>query len=86
LNKKQIHLEGSWVIRAPRQEVYNIMTDFENMPKYFPSVAKSLRIITKEDNRLKMLAETKSFGRTFQVTMDTELRLPRDLYQRTHLL
>ena len=73
---KQIHLEGSWVIHAPRHEIYDIITDFVNMPKYFPSVAKSVRIISKEDNHLNLAAETKSFGRTFHVSMNAELRPP----------
>ncbi|MFC1893351.1 SRPBCC family protein [Chloroflexota bacterium] len=76
MTRKRIHLEGSWVIQAPRHEVYNIITDFENMPKYFPSVAKSVRIISKEDNHLTLVAETKSFGLTFQVSMNTELQPP----------
>lgn len=54
--------------------MYSIITDFENMPKYFPSVAKSVRIVNKENNRLTISAETKSFGRTFRVSMNTELR------------
>jgi len=29
---KQIHLEGSWIIRAPRDAVYRVITDFENAP------------------------------------------------------
>jgi len=52
------------------------MSDFENMPKYFPAVAKSLRIISKQGNDFEIEAETKSFGMNFKVKMKTQLRPP----------
>lgn len=75
---KQIHLKGSWIIKAPREEVFKIITDFENMPKYFPSVAKSVCIVARQGNNLTIQAETKAFlgSKTFQVHMDTQLRPP----------
>jgi carbon monoxide dehydrogenase subunit G len=73
---KQIHLEGSWTIRAPRDEVYRVITDFENAPKYFPLVAKSARVVSRQGNDLVMAMETKSFGMAFQVRMTTRLCPP----------
>lgn len=73
---KKVHLKGSWIIRAPRKEVYRIMSDFENMPKYFPAVARSVRIVKQEDRHLIMKAEVKTFGLVFSVHMETELRPP----------
>ena len=73
---KQILLRGSWVIRAPRDAVYAIMSDFESMPDHFPEVAQSLRIIEKTGNRLTISAEAKSFGTVFPVAMRTELLPP----------
>lgn len=70
---KHIHLEGSWVVKAPRAEVYNIVSDFENMPKHFPSIAESVRIVEKQGNHQKMEARVKSFGKVFDVHMQTEL-------------
>ncbi len=70
---KHIHLKGSWVIRAPKEEIYKIISDFENMPKYFPSVAESIHITEKKGNHQKMSAKVKSFGRVFDVKMQTEL-------------
>ncbi len=70
---KHIHLKGSWVIKAPKEEIYKIISDFENMPKYFPSIAKSIHITEKQGNHQKMNAEVKSFGRVFDVKMQTEL-------------
>jgi len=70
---KPVLLQGSWVVKAPMSEIYKIVTDFENAPKYFPKVAHSL-IITKEDgNFLEIDAQSKTFGLTFNVKMKTEL-------------
>lgn len=68
-----IHLQGSWIVKAPKEEIYKIVSDFENMPNYFPSVAESVRIVEKQGNKQRMNAKVKSFGRVFDVTMQTEL-------------
>lgn len=73
---KKIYLKGSWIIKAPREKVYEIMSDFENMPRYFPEVAQSLRIVKRDGNNLVMEAKAKTFGRVFKVAMKTQLRPP----------
>lgn len=73
---KKLHLTGCWKIKAPREEIYNIISNFENMPKYFPSVAQSLKIVEKQGNILTIEAIVKSFGSTFPVTMKTVLNPP----------
>ena len=70
---KRMHLQGSWVVRAPKEKIYKIISDFENMPKHFPSVAESVRITEKKGNSQKMDAKVKSFGNVFDVKMQTEL-------------
>ncbi|NMB48211.1 hypothetical protein GYA13_02060 [Candidatus Kuenenbacteria bacterium] len=70
---KQIKLNGSWVIKAPRQRVFDIITDFENMPQNFPAVADSLIITKREGDHLEIDARVKSFGRTFPVKMKTKI-------------
>lgn len=70
---KHIHLENSWIIKAPLEEVFSIITDFENMPKNFPKVAQSLNITKREGNDLEIEAQVKSFGTTFPVTMKTRI-------------
>lgn len=70
---KRIHLEGSWIIKAPKEVIYKVVSDFENMPKYFPTVAESVRITEKQGNYQKMEARVKSFGKVFDVKMNTEL-------------
>jgi len=73
---KRIHLKGSWIIKAPREDIYKIMTDFENMPRNFPAVAQSLRIIRRQGNNLTIEAKAKTFGRVITVYMETQLRPP----------
>ncbi len=70
---KHIHLENSWIIKAPLEEVFKIVTDFENMPKFFPKVAESVIIKKQKGNNLEIEAQVKSFGTTFPVTMKTKI-------------
>ena len=70
---KHIHLENSWIIKAPLEDIFNIITDFENMPKNFPKVAESLTITKREGNNLEIKAQVKSFGVTFPVQMKTQI-------------
>ncbi|MDD2647030.1 MAG: SRPBCC family protein [Patescibacteria group bacterium] len=73
---KTIILKASWIIKASREEIYRIMSDFENMPKYFPAVAESIRVIKREGNHLIMEIKAKTFGRTISAQMDTQLHPP----------
>ena len=73
---KRIHLKGSWIIKAPREKIYKIMTDFENMPKNFPAVAQTLKIVSQENNNLVIEAKAKTFGRVISVHMKVQLRPP----------
>lgn len=70
---KKIYLKGSWIIKASREKVYGIMSDFENMPKYFPKVAESIQVMKREGNYLEMDATVKSFGQKFPVKMKTQI-------------
>jgi anionic cell wall polymer biosynthesis LytR-Cps2A-Psr (LCP) family protein len=54
-------------------EVFNLMTDFENLPKYFPKVADSVQINKRDGNNLEMEATVKSFGKKFKVKMKTQI-------------
>lgn len=70
---KDITLHGKWLIKAPLTEVFNIITDFEKFPEYFPIVAKSMQVTSREGNHLEMNAAVKSFGQTFPVKMKTQI-------------
>lgn len=71
--KDQITLHATWLIKASLLEVFAIMTDFEKWPLYFPKVAESLQVIRREGNTVELAAAVKSFGRTFPVSMKTEI-------------
>lgn len=70
---KEIKLKGKWHIKAPINEVFSMMTDFENFPIYFPKVAASIHIAKRDGNHLEMDAVAKSFGQDFPVKMKTEI-------------
>jgi carbon monoxide dehydrogenase subunit G len=76
---KSIHLAGSYIIRAPRHRVYEVLTDFESAPRHFPRVAKSARVLRRDGDDLEVEVETKAFlgSRTFRVHMETHLRPDR---------
>jgi hypothetical protein len=70
---KEITLHNQWVIKAPPDDVFGIMTDFEKYPEHFPKVAESIRISRREGNDVEMDATVKSFGKQFQVKMKTRI-------------
>lgn len=70
---KEITLHKQWVIKASIEDVFEIMTDFEKLPEYFPKVAQSIQIKKREGNYLEMEAMVKSFGKNFPVKMKTEI-------------
>lgn len=78
MQQRLTHLESFYTIKAPREAVYNIITDFENIPKYFPSVAKSARFIKRDGNNFIVEAQTKAFfgSKTFHVRMEGQLQPP----------
>ncbi len=73
LNMKDITLRATWLIKAPINEVFAIMSDFEKFPEYFPKVADSIHIIKHEGNNLEIEAIAKSFGQNFPVKMKTQI-------------
>jgi len=72
----KIILHNQWVVKAPINDVFKIMTDFEKFPEHFPRVAESIQINKWEGNYLEMDAIVRSFGKRFQVKMKTQI-LPR---------
>jgi hypothetical protein len=71
---KKIYLKAFWVVKAPRDSIYRIVSDFENMPKNFPEVASSVKIVSRDGNKLLVHARAKSLGiPPIPVTMETTL-------------
>lgn len=69
----EITLHNQWVVKAPIDDVFRIMTDFEKFPEHFPKVAESIHITKHEGNNIEMDATVKSFGKNFQVKMKTQI-------------
>jgi len=69
----EITLREQWVVKAPVDDVFRIMTNFEKFPEHFPKVAESVRIEKREGNDLEMEATVRSFGRNFKVRMTTRI-------------
>lgn len=70
---KNITLKAHWIIKAPISEVFNIMSNFEKFPEYFPKVASTIRIVKREGDHLEIEATAKSFGQEFPVQMRTQI-------------
>lgn len=70
---KDITLHAKWLIKAPLTEVFNIITDFEKWPEYFPKVAESIQVVKRDGNNLEMNATVKSFGKKFPVKMKYQI-------------
>lgn len=70
---KEKVLKGSWIINAPAEDVYKIISDFEKAPDYFPIVAKGMKVISKDGNNLKIEATANTLGLNFKVHMKTTL-------------
>ncbi len=75
---RALRLEGTWLVRIPRQAAYEIITDFERLPSHFPAVARSVRVVSREGRRFVVDAETKAFlgSKSYRVRMEGELRPP----------
>lgn len=70
---KEITLHNQWLVKAPIEDVFRMMTNFEKFPDYFPKVAESIQIKKREGNYLEMEAIVKSFGKKFPVKMKTQI-------------
>lgn len=73
LYMNEIILHKQWKIKSPINDVFKIMTDFKNFPKYFPKVAETIEIKEQNGNNLEIEAVAKSFGRKFKVNMKTQI-------------
>jgi hypothetical protein len=82
---RALHLEGTWIIRIPRQAAYDTITDFARYPVHFPAVAKSARAVSLQGQRFVVDVTTKAFlgSRSYKVRMEGELR-PADGFVSTN--
>jgi hypothetical protein len=73
LHMNEITLHNQWVVKAPIDDIFRIITDFEKFPQNFPKVAESIQINKREGNNLEIEATVKSFGKSFRVNMKTQI-------------
>lgn len=72
----QLAITARWQIDAPRESVYAIASDFESMPRNFPRLAHSVRLLSRNGDNLKVEAEAASFGWFFpRVTIEIDVTL-----------
>lgn len=57
-----VAVHGDWLVRADRESVYAIISDFEHMPEHFPKVARAMRVVKREGDVLTLEAESASFN------------------------
>ncbi|MBN2404577.1 MAG: SRPBCC family protein [Coriobacteriia bacterium] len=60
-----VAVHGDWLVRADRESVYAIVSDFERMPEHFPKIARAMRLIERDGDVLTLEAESASFGSLF---------------------
>jgi hypothetical protein len=60
-----VAVHGNWLVRANRESVYAIVSDFERMPQQFPKIARSMKLINRDGDVLTLEAEAASFGSLF---------------------
>lgn len=60
-----VSVHADWLVRADRESVYAIISDFERMPEHFPKVARAIKLIERDGDVLRLEAESASFGSLF---------------------
>ena len=70
---KPIRWEGSWTIRAPRDEVYRWMTDFDHWAKKMPGIVKSARVVSRTETAVVVKGEFNLLGRKGRGVMNIRL-------------
>ena len=58
------------IVNVDRDNIFNVITDFENLSKIFPKYFKSLKIISKSGNITKLEEELEFLGKKLNVTVD----------------
>jgi hypothetical protein len=85
MKKEKVEVTGNWLIKAKRHDIYNIISNWEKMPENFPKIAKSMKVIERKDNNLKVEAIAASFGRLFpEVKINIDVELLPDRGYRCH--
>lgn len=73
---KPIRWEGAWTIRAPRDKVYQWMTDFDRWAEMMPGIVKSARVVSRAETAVVLEGEFNLLGRTGRGVMNIRLHPP----------
>src|SRR5574337_35762 len=65
------------IIKADRERVFNMVTDFENLPKRFPQFFKSVKILSREGNTVTTEDQAVMAGREIHQTVRHVLTPPQ---------
>jgi len=82
----KVAVKGDWLIRAKREDVYDIFSNWERMPENFPRVARSVKILETNGTHLKVRSVAASFARFLpgaRINIDVELLPGRGYRCRT---
>jgi F420H(2)-dependent quinone reductase len=82
-----IHIEGEIVINRPVEEVFDVVADERNEPRYNPRLLWVEKISSRPIGRgTRFRAATKTMGRPVEMTIEfTEFDRPRHLGSLTHM-
>jgi ribosome-associated toxin RatA of RatAB toxin-antitoxin module len=56
------------IIKANREKIFNLVTDFENLPNRFPHFFKSVKVVSREGNTITTEDHAVMAGREIQQT------------------
>lgn len=65
------------IIKADREKVFNLVTDFENLSAKFPQFFKSVKVVSKEGNTVMTEDHSVLGGREIQQTTKHILTFPQ---------
>jgi len=57
------------IIKADREKVFNVVTDFENLPKKLPQFFKSIKVLSSEGNTITTEEQAVMAGRELHQTV-----------------
>lgn len=71
--KKTIRWHGAWKIRAPREKVYQLMTEFDRWGELMPGIVKSARVVSRTDSTVILEGVFNILGREGRGVMNFRL-------------
>ena len=70
---KPIRWQGSWIIHAPHDKVYQLMTDFDRWAELMPGIVKSARVVSRTESAVVLDGVFNILGREGRGVMNFRL-------------